>query len=100
MMSKFGELFDRIKSRPGMYFRDNELIEAMNFIAGMDAMQDEPLGGAFRKWILKNKLKRKASVIWPCLVTIYMNEKGIDQNHRVNEFLSLFSEFLQDSGHV
>jgi hypothetical protein len=94
-MNHFIERLKAIKNRPGMYFPDNELIEATNFIAGMDLMQENPINEDFRKWLLKNKLRSRSSVYWPKLVALYMENKKIDHEQQVEEFLNLIFEFLE-----
>ena len=83
-----------------MYFPNNQLVEATNYIAGMDIMQNEPLGEEFRTWLLKNKLASRSSVYWPKLVVQYMDERNIEDANQVHAFLSLFSDFLTDHEHA
>ena len=95
-MHKFLEKFALVAKGPGMYFPNGQLTEATNFVAGMDFMQDRSLGEAFGKWLLKNELESKSSVYWPTLVVYYMDKKNIKVENQVQEFLDLFSRFLDE----
>lgn len=99
VVNNFVEHLVRIKKHPGMYFLNNELVEATNFIAGMDLMQEKPIGKEFGKWLLRNKLKSRSPFYWPKLVALYMEIQEVDNESQVEEFLNLMFEFLRINEH-
>ena len=81
------------------------LSEAIQTVAGMEMMLDELyFRDAFREWLIEKKLKRSLPFWWGTLVEMYLQEKevevdqkiDVEEDQKIEKFFLLLNEFFSD----